>query len=267
FQLTVNLVAISTAVIGAVVLQESPLTAIQLLWVNLIMDTFASLALATDTPTDAMLKRKPYSRTKALVSERMMKHIIGQGIFQLVIILLMTFVGDKIFGIPPGRKGKRIGSDPTVHYTMVFNTFVFLQLFNEINARRIHDEMNVFEGIFSNQLFVGISVIQIVLQVCIVQFGGVAFGCVALNGGQWAACVLIGALSLPMGALLRLYQAQHMPSFFTICNEETPVVYSPNARSKERWQRTFSRLRTQLRVVKAFQNSVSAKKMQLMANF
>ncbi|CAK4629340.1 unnamed protein product, partial [Aphanomyces euteiches] len=267
FQLTVNFVAISTAVIGAVVLQESPLTAIQLLWVNLIMDTFASLALATDTPTDAMLKRKPYSRTKALVSERMMKHIIGQGIFQLVIILLMTFVGDKIFGIPPGRKGKRIGSDPTVHYTMVFNTFVFLQLFNEINARRIHDEMNVFEGIFSNQLFLGISVIQIVLQVCIVQFGGVAFGCAALNGGQWAACVLIGALSLPMGALLRLYQAQHMPSFFTICKEETPVVYSPNARSKERWQRTFSRLRTQLRVVKAFQNSVSAKKMQLMANF
>ncbi|KAF0733598.1 hypothetical protein Ae201684_009532 [Aphanomyces euteiches] len=66
-----------------------------------------------------------------------------------------------------------------------------------------------------------------------------------------------------MGALLRLYQAQHMPSFFTICKEETPVVYSPNARSKERWQRTFSRLRIQLRVIKAFQNSLSSKKLHL----
>ncbi|RHY28510.1 hypothetical protein DYB32_005927, partial [Aphanomyces invadans] len=260
FQLTVNIVAISTAVIGAVVLEESSLTAIQLLWVNLIMDTFASLALATDTPTEAMLKRKPYPRTKPLISERMMKHMVGQSIFQLAVILTMTFAGDKIFGIESGRKYDRPAgaTGPTVHYTMIFNTFVFLQLFNEINARRIHDELNVFEGIFANQLYLGISVVQLVLQVLIVQFGSLAFNCVALTGTQWIICLAIGAMSLPMGLFLRCIR---LPVFFTICQEAEPVVLVPTVRTKELWIRGFKRLRTQIRVVRAFKRSLSQRKL------
>ncbi|ETW07817.1 hypothetical protein H310_02245 [Aphanomyces invadans] len=259
FQLTVNIVAISTAVIGAVVLEESSLTAIQLLWVNLIMDTFASLALATDTPTEAMLKRKPYPRTKPLISERMMKHMVGQSIFQLAVILTMTFAGDKIFGIESGRKYDRPAgaTGPTVHYTMIFNTFVFLQLFNEINARRIHDELNVFEGILTNHIYLGISVLQLVLQVLIVQFGSLVFSCTPLTGSQWAICVAIGAVSLPVGLVLRCIR---LPASFTMCQETTVVEKVASPRTKALWRRSLKRLQVQIRVIKAFQTSLASTK-------
>ncbi|EQC30590.1 hypothetical protein SDRG_11646 [Saprolegnia diclina VS20] len=263
FQLTVNLVAITIAIIGAIALEESPLSAIQLLWVNLIMDTFASLALATDSPTDALLERKPYPRTKALISRKMTKHIVGQGVFQLVVLLLLTFV-PSIVNVPAGFKADRektaFPNDPTEHYTIIFNTFVFLQLFNEINARRIHDELNVFDGFFQNKLYLGVQVIQVVLQVLIVQFGGLVFKCKALSVGQWFICLGIGALSLPVGLLLRSVHAKHMPKFFSSCSDEEPV-HVPSARGKELWVRGFARLRAQIRVINAFKRSVAQRRL------
>lgn len=73
--------------------QDSPLKAVQMLWVNLIMDTFASLALATEPPTESLLKRKPYGRNKPLISSTMTKNILGHGVYQLVIIFTLLFVG------------------------------------------------------------------------------------------------------------------------------------------------------------------------------
>jgi len=112
FQLTVNVVAVTAAVVGASILTDSPLKvffspvlkwerykffliiqAVQMLWVNLIMDTLASLALATEMPTPDLLLRKPYGRTKALVSRSMMKNILGQAIYQLAVIFYLLFAG------------------------------------------------------------------------------------------------------------------------------------------------------------------------------
>ena len=76
--------------------QDSPLKAVQMLWVNLIMDTFASLALATEPPTEALLLRKPYGRNKPLISRTMMKNILGQGVYQLIIIFTLLFAGRKL---------------------------------------------------------------------------------------------------------------------------------------------------------------------------
>lgn len=73
--------------------QDSPLKAVQMLWVNLIMDTFASLALATEPPTEALLMRKPYGRNKPLISSTMTKNILGHGVYQLIIIFTLLFVG------------------------------------------------------------------------------------------------------------------------------------------------------------------------------
>lgn len=77
FQLTVNVVAVTVAIVGAAILKQSPLTAVQMLWVNLIMDTFASLALATEPPSKDHLKRKPHRRTEYIVSPIMWKHLFG----------------------------------------------------------------------------------------------------------------------------------------------------------------------------------------------
>jgi calcium-translocating P-type ATPase len=83
FQLTVNIVALITAFVGAVTKYGTPLTAVQLLWVNLIMDTMAALALGTEKPTPELLNRKPYGRNSALISRIMYRNIVGQGVFQV----------------------------------------------------------------------------------------------------------------------------------------------------------------------------------------
>ncbi len=94
FQLTVNLVALVMAFVGGAILRESPLNPIQMLWVNLIMDTLASLALATEPPNDELLKRKPYSKRESLITAQMWKFIIFQGFCQIVILGVILFKGN-----------------------------------------------------------------------------------------------------------------------------------------------------------------------------
>ncbi|KAG8589067.1 hypothetical protein GDO81_006237 [Engystomops pustulosus] len=164
FQLTVNVVAVIVAFTGACITQDSPLKAVQMLWVNLIMDTFASLALATEPPTESLLLRKPYGRNKPLISRTMMKNILGHAVYQLTIIFTLLFAGEKFFDIDSGRNVP-LHSPPSEHYTIVFNTFVMMQLFNEINARKIHGERNVFENIFRNPIFCAVVVGTFAAQV------------------------------------------------------------------------------------------------------
>uniref|UniRef100_A0A4W5KSF5 Calcium-transporting ATPase n=1 Tax=Hucho hucho TaxID=62062 RepID=A0A4W5KSF5_9TELE len=170
---------------------DSPLKAVQMLWVNLIMDTFASLALATEPPTESLLLRKPYGRNKPLISRTMMKNILGHAVYQLTVIFTLLFTGEQIFDIDSGRYAP-LHAPPSEHYTIVFNTFVMMQLFNEINARKIHGERNVFDGIFKNMIFCSIVFGTFIIQIVIVQFGGKPFSCVGLSIDQWLWCVFLG---------------------------------------------------------------------------
>lgn len=100
---------------------SAPLTAVQLLWVNLIMDTLGALALATEPPHEGLMKRPPVGRTENFITRTMWRNIIGQSIYQLVILLVLNFAGKKILGLS--------GSDATaVLNTFIFNTFVFCQV-------------------------------------------------------------------------------------------------------------------------------------------
>jgi Ca2+-transporting ATPase len=106
--------------------EESVLNAVQLLWVNLIMDTFAALALATDPPSPSVLDRKPDRKSAPLITLRMAKMILGQAICQLVITLVLNFAGWTLLGYDSVVDGERRLK------TLVFNTFVWLQIFNEL---------------------------------------------------------------------------------------------------------------------------------------
>uniref|UniRef100_A0A8C5BDN6 Calcium-transporting ATPase n=1 Tax=Gadus morhua TaxID=8049 RepID=A0A8C5BDN6_GADMO len=201
FQLTVNVVAVIVAFTGACITQDSPLKAVQMLWVNLIMDTLASLALATEPPTEALLLRKPYGRNKPLISRTMMKNILGHGVYQLITIFTLLFAGERLLDIDCGRNAP-LHAPPSEHYTIVFNTFVLMQLFNEINARKIHGERNVFDGVFNNPIFCSIVLSTFVIQFVIVQFGGKPFSCVSLSMEQWLWCVFLGFGSLLWGQVV-----------------------------------------------------------------
>jgi Ca2+ transporting ATPase len=173
FQLTVNLVALAMSFLGAVALEEPPLTAVQMLWVNLIMDTFAALALATEPPSHDVMKRKPYAKTKGLVTTAMMRNIMGQSIYQMACLSVILFYGDHLFEVPSGWGHEVWTEEIGVHFTIFFNCFVFLQVFNEIFCRKLKArEYNVFTGFFNNPLFLFILVLTVLVQLFIVQFGG-----------------------------------------------------------------------------------------------
>jgi len=128
-----------------------------MLWVNLIMDTLASLALATEPPTEELLNRKPYGRTKSIISALMMRNIICQSLYQLVIMFIILYTGQYFLGVDSTvnkiQLDSRAGRETSDQFTMVFNAFVLMTLFNEINSRKLHGERNVFEGIFRNPFF------------------------------------------------------------------------------------------------------------------
>ncbi|KAF9114743.1 hypothetical protein BGX27_009967 [Mortierella sp. AM989] len=218
FQLTVNVTAVVLTLVTAAISdkQEPVMSAVQLLWVNLIMDTLAALALATDPPTPDLLDRQPEPRTAPLISFTMWKMILGQSILQLVVTFVLKYKGMDILGYYdlPSDLAARPDADlirtPYITFkeqelnTMVFNTFVFLQIFNEINSRRLDNRLNVFSGILKNTYFMVIFVIMVVFQIIIVEFGDVAFKTEKLDAVQWIICVILGLLSLPVGVLIRL---------------------------------------------------------------
>ncbi|XP_055045240.1 plasma membrane calcium-transporting ATPase 3b isoform X1 [Misgurnus anguillicaudatus] len=271
FQLTVNVVAVIVAFTGACITQDSPLKAVQMLWVNLIMDTFASLALATEPPTEALLLRKPYGRNNPLISLTMMKNILGHGVYQLVIIFTLLFVGEKIFNIDSGRNAP-LHSPPSEHYTIIFNTFVLMQLFNEINARKIHGERNVFDGIFGNPIFCSIVLGTFAVQIVIVQFGGKPFSCAPLNMEQWLWCLFVGVgellwgqviATVPTSHLKCLKEAGHGPGTDEmtedeLAEDEEEIDHAERElrRGQILWFRGLNRIQTQMRVVKAFRSSL-----------
>jgi len=128
-----------------------------MLWVNLIMDTLASLALATEPPTEELLNRKPYGRTKSIISALMMRNIICQSLYQLVIMFIILYAGQYFLDVDSTvnqlQSDSRAGRETSAQFTIVFNAFVLMTLFNEINSRKLHGERNVFKGIFGNPFF------------------------------------------------------------------------------------------------------------------
>jgi Ca2+-transporting ATPase len=200
FQISTNITAVVITSVTAIASnsETSALSAVQLLWINIIMDTFAALALATDPASPALLDRKPDRQTAPLFSVDMYKQIFLQSLYQIIVILLFHFLGIKILGLADTS-----GND-TIVQTLVFNAFVFAQIFNSVNSRRLDRKLNIFEGISDNWYFIVITLIEIAVQVVIVFIGGTAFQVTRIGGREWGISLALGFVSIPLGALIRL---------------------------------------------------------------
>mmetsp|Transcript_25668 Transcript_25668/g.55526 ORF Transcript_25668/g.55526 Transcript_25668/m.55526 type:complete len:1103 (+) Transcript_25668:105-3413(+) len=284
FQLTVNLVALSIVFAGAVLGFEEPLTAVQLLWVNLVMDTMGALALGTEAPTPELLLRKPYKRSSSLISWPMRRNIAVQSLYQFVLLMLLLYLGPDWFGVERGVACGRykvtgtgmwdattlqrddidgtIGCDvyrdvcagqgiyclkeeksmkdseghllslalydlnnfedqclecnlnSYIHGTIIFNTFIFCQFFNEYTARSIFDEWNCFSGIWTNYVFLIVSFVTLGFQILLVEYGGEFLKTSPLDLTQWIVTIILGALSLPIGVLMRFIPVKEDPNSF-----------------------------------------------------
>jgi magnesium-transporting ATPase (P-type) len=203
----------------------------------MIMDSLASLALATGDPTDHLLDRPPYKRTEHIISQKMSKHILGMAFYQSIIVFIIAFTGH--LWIPEETEYPELitpegtivngrldrGQEPLYsalieefgpsrHFTIVFNAFVLLNIFNMIAARKIEDEMNIFGGIFDNMIFIVVWIIIVIGQVAIVQYGGSLVDCAddGLTSTQWMICLGIGVTSLFWNAVLKLIPDSIFPN-------------------------------------------------------
>jgi Ca2+-transporting ATPase len=301
----VGLISI-TAIAGGVV----PLNAIQLLWINLVMDTMGALPLSMEAPTPALLKRKPYKRKARIISPPMWRNILCQAGFQVLLCLLLVFLGARLFGIPPARtcdeyfvrahpgndlwnvntlqkdnvngqvschfwndnchkQGENCLKDelvsfqgsPTFHLndlqefeetclvchkenyqlnTIIFNVFIFCQIFNLYNSRFLFNELNPFANLSENKVFGIVTVIAVLLQFILVEFGSEFVKTSPLTAVQWFSTIGFASISILVGVLMRFI----------------PVVESPDdffhsAHPRRRGETTVSTQYRSLQVLKA----------------
>ncbi|KAI5810117.1 hypothetical protein DFH27DRAFT_606546 [Peziza echinospora] len=246
FQLTVNITAVLTTFVTAVASdkEESVLTAVQLLWVNLIMDTFAALALATDPPTRKILDRKPEPKSAPLITVNMWKMILGQAVYQLIVSFVLHFAGGSILNLHTEEEKTQLKA-------LVFNTFVWLQIFNQYNNRRLDNKFNIFEGITHNWFFIGINVVMVGGQIMIIFVGGRAFSVTRLDGVQWAISIILGLISLPVAVLIRLipdeWFAKLIPDWM-LRKDDGNVYVSQDERFE--WSKPYLDIREELSFLK-----------------
>ena len=193
FQLTINFVALLIVLLGSIVGTELPLTVTQMLWVNLIMDTFAALALASIPPSESVMNDKPRRSTDFIISKAMQHNIFGVGTLFLVVLMAMIYYFTNADG---GMTVQRL--------TIFFTFFVMLQFWNLFNARVFGTTDSAFKGLTKSY---GMELIVLAIlggQFLIVQFGGAVFRTEPLDWQTWLIIIGSSSLVLWIGELIRL---------------------------------------------------------------
>ena len=193
FQLTINFVALLIVLLGSIVGTELPLTVTQMLWVNLIMDTFAALALASIPPSESVMNDKPRRSTDFIISKAMQHNIFDVGTLFLVVLMAMIYYFTNADG---GMTVQRL--------TIFFTFFVMLQFWNLFNARVFGTTDSAFKGLTKSY---GMELIVLAIlggQFLIVQFGGAVFRTEPLDWQTWLIIIGSSSLVLWIGELIRL---------------------------------------------------------------
>ncbi len=191
FQLTINIVALGIAFFGLFIGVSLPLTVTQMLWINLIMDTFAALALATDPPRKTVMNQPPRHPQNFIISPQMLKIITGTGlIFFLFLIGFLAYL-------------ERDGTVNTYELSIFFAVFVFLQFWNLFNTRSFGLQQWFWQGLGENKAFLAIATMIFLGQICIVQWGGKIFRTVSLSWRDWLWIIFGTSIVLWIGELGR----------------------------------------------------------------
>ncbi|KAG8481751.1 hypothetical protein CXB51_026617 [Gossypium anomalum] len=207
FQLTVNVAALVINVVAAISSGDVPLNSVQLLWVNLIMDTLGALALATEPPTDNLMHRSPVGRREPLITNIMWRNLLIQALYQVTVLLVLNFRGMTILQLEDDGNREHAYK---VKNSLIFNAFVICQIFNEFNARK-PEEINCFKGVTKNYLFMGIIGFTFILQIIIIEFLGKFTSTVRLDWQLWLVSLGIGIISWPLAIVGKLIPVPKTP--------------------------------------------------------
>ena len=209
------------------------------------MDTLAALALATDPPTKSILDRPPEPKSAPLISFTMWKMMIGQSIFQLIVTLILNFGGSAIFNYASGGEKDSLK-------TAIFNTFVWMQIFNQYNSRRLDNKLNIFEGVLNNWWFIGVQFAIVGGQVLIIFVGGAAFSIHKIDGYQWGYSVILGLFSLPVAVLIRLIPDEWIRKLIPtwLARKAKPKLMITDEEHQFEWNPALEEIREELTFLK-----------------
>ncbi|KAH9024010.1 hypothetical protein EDB83DRAFT_2230929 [Lactarius deliciosus] len=198
---------------------EPILSAVQLLWIHfqvIIGITFA--ALATDPGSPVLLGQGPDRKQFKSLTINMIKQILGQSYYQSTIIIIFHAFGSQILGFHRTNDSSLTKHHSDIIRTLVFNVFVFAQIFNSFNCRRLDQKLNVFEGLWRNWYFMAVVTIEVVVQVLICSVGGSAFGVTYMGAREWVVSLALASVPLPLGSLIRLIPNEPCERFFEAAN-------------------------------------------------
>ena len=219
FQMTINVAACLIVLLGAVMGTSSPLTVTQMLWINLIMDTFAAMALASLPPDHSVLNDKPRPRTAFIITKDMARRIFGVGLLFVGVLFgfIQYFMHCGVVSLSEFSIKDYIinyfnfdtfGVEFTPYeISLLFTIFVFMQFWNIFNAKAYHTTQSAFQGIFDKDVRKGFGITLLIIalgQVLIVTFGGEMFSVVPLPLGDWIRIILFTSFILWIGETERL---------------------------------------------------------------
>lgn len=190
FQLTVNLSSVIVVIISILAGFETPFTALQLLWINIIMDGPPALTLGLEPIRENLMLRKPTKRDASIVSGGMLSRIIVNGVYISAVFMAQhwtNFLGGTQEQLP----------------TILFTLFVVFQLFNAFNSRELGNT-SIFKNILSNKLMLGVVAFTFALQIIITQFGGLFFGTVPLSFTMWLKIIGLAATVILLSEMIKL---------------------------------------------------------------
>ena len=212
FQMAIAVSACLIVLVGAFLDSESPLTVTQMLWVNLIMDTFAALALASLPPTHAVMSEPPRHINDSIITRAMAQNIFGVGgiFFLIQTYILLWFCHTDVSSLMTAdwRWGAADGLSP-YELSLFFTIFVMMQFWNMFNAKAFMTGKSAFAGMTRSRLFMTVALMVLIGQVVIVSLGGEMFNVVPLHLTDWVVIIAATSVVLWIGEVVRLFSAQN----------------------------------------------------------
>ena len=225
FQLVVNVAALLLVLAGSAIGTELPLTVTQILWINLIMDTFAAMALASLPPSAEVMKSMPRRQTDFILTHRIQWAIIVVGLLMFAPMLAFLVWCEREMGANAGMDVHEL--------TLFFTTFVMLQWWNLLNAKALGSDHSAFHQLLSDRTLLLVMLLVLVGQWGIVTFGGEMFRVTPLSFKEWGVIILVTSSVLWIGEILRLLKKSPSPSLPV--GGEGLISFDNNYRSKYSW--------------------------------
>ena len=206
FSLTVSIVTYSIVIIGVLLMTDCPLGAAEIIWLNVIIDTFASIALLSEQP-DELRYHKEKKSTGKLITSFMKVTILSQSLYEIAILIIILVFGDDIFGIMTDWNFRHISWNQTngYHFTLFFTVLIYFQVCNSINCRKINkNQKNVFSGLIAHYHFILYEVLLILIHLYLVSFGGKGLRVKPLSFVHHLVCLGFAATCLLVDLIIKL---------------------------------------------------------------